>query len=539
MRRRSRLPFLLLVLLALVTNRELPIYLHNHEQVEVVVGLKLQQKDKLEALLADQSNPNSPEFRKFLSASEAAARFSPTPAQYNQVLSYFQGEGLEVTHTTTNRMFVAVKGPRITVAASLESGTGRSSMQEDPSGSGSQPDHRAAVLGTLQGIMGLNDDKQVRSPAGHAVFRVLESGPVGLMPQELATVYNFPSPLNLRKSTQPRFTGKGVAIGIITCFTYHDSQIQTYLRQYGIKRTGTITSIPVGGTTTATSNETTLDIDQSASQAPGADILVYTSPTASLKTLTLVTNQAVSDNQASVLSLCWGLCEPQMDPTQIQAQHNIFMLAAVQGITVLSASGDNGANDCDHKPEKAVDFPSSEPYAVAVGGTALVLNLRNDRVAETAWTGSGGGISTIFERPAWQVGPGVPPGKMRVLSDLALVASPLTPGFALYYDNKWEVAGGTSFSTPVVAGLVAQAIEAVGQRLGHLNPALYRIANSPEYNTVFHDITAGDNNNIGGPGSGYKAGVGWDYPTGWGVLDGAAFVDWLQRDGHKPAGKAR
>jgi hypothetical protein len=174
-------------------------------------------------------------------------------------------------------------------------------------------------------------------------------------------------------------------------------------------------------------------------------------------------------------------------------------------------------------------------------------------VPETVWNedsttigiaAGGGGTSAHFTRPTWQSGvPGISSGAYRLLPDVALQSSIASPGYLLCssdssladptascvgYKNQYTVAGGTSFATPIFAGLIAilnQIEHATGQ--GNVNPVLYSLASNPtSYAAAFHDIISGSNACVSGvtdcssPGeSGYAATPGYDEATGLGSID--------------------
>ncbi|MBZ0189465.1 MAG: S53 family peptidase, partial [Candidatus Obscuribacterales bacterium] len=262
---------------------------------------------------------------------------------------------------------------------------------------------------------------------------------------------------------------------------------------------------------------------------------------------TLTFNKIVTDDKADVMSISWGLCEDFTGSRQMKAEHNIFKQAAAQGIAIFAASGDDGAYDCPMEPELdddgkpktpplAVDYPSSDPYVTAVGGTTL-FDAQGKRSLEWAWHGSGGGNSKQWKRPSWQSGPGVPTGTMRSTSDVSLNADPMT-GYAFYIEGKWIVLGGTSVAAPEWAALWTLIDEAAGKRIGMPDEILYRAGASSEYGNIFYDIITGDNGDYRGPG--YKAGSNWDHPTGWGVPKGQALKDWVvtdQSQSQKPKSK--
>jgi subtilase family serine protease len=91
--------------------------------------------------------------------------------------------------------------------------------------------------------------------------------------------------------------------------------------------------------------------------------------------------------------------------------------------------------------------------------------------------------------------------------------------------------GGTSAAAPLWAGLIALADQYAGRHLGFINPAIYRIAQSPEYHRAFHDITSGNNTVYFPPVTitGYNAGPGWDPVTGWGTPNAANLIPLLTR----------
>src|SRR5438552_1682559 len=125
------------------------------------------------------------------------------------------------------------------------------------------------------------------------------------------------------------------------------------------------------------------------------------------------------------------------------------------GQSWVAASGDYGSRDCDDLP--SVDFPASSPHVVAVGGTTPMCDAATcDHYGyETAWSGSGGGSSKFFARPAFQQGCGLPAGSRRLVPDVALASDPL-PGILFRHAGEWRVTGGTSAAAPQWAGFLAQ-----------------------------------------------------------------------------------
>src|SRR5205823_2297544 len=154
----------------------------------------------------------------------------------------------------------------------------------------------------------------------------------------------------------------------------------------------------------------------------------------------------------------------------------------------------------------SVDYPASDPNVSGVGGTTLSTDANGNYQSETAWSGSGGGVSTSFNTPSWQAGSN---GK-RTVPDVASDADPNT-GYAIFTACGWQVFGGTSCAAPMWAGFTALFDAKSGNKLGNADPALYQAGNG---GTGFHDVTSGSN-------GGFNAGTGYDEVTGLGSYDGA------------------
>jgi kumamolisin len=166
--------------------------------------------------------------------------------------------------------------------------------------------------------------------------------------------------------------------------------------------------------------------------------------------------------------------------------------AANLGITICVASGDNGYKDDGSRI--SVDFPSSSPYALAVGGTTLTAP-NNIYTSETTWNGSGGGISSFFAKPSYQSAITNSLTK-RCSPDVCANADPNT-GYIIYIRNKYYVIGGTSAAAPLWAGFLAYI-----NYTGFLNSRIYSLSSS------LNDIISGSN--------GYSATLNYDLCTGLG-----------------------
>ncbi len=217
-----------------------------------------------------------------------------------------------------------------------------------------------------------------------------------------------------------------------------------------------------------------------------------------------------------------------------------------RGVALITALGGSGPG---YSPSKEVDLVTSDP--------ARSQRQRYDarhrqairpvpRIGETAWgppygdpgsffQASGGGFSHLFARPSYQNGvQGI--GIMRGIPDVAADANSHT-GFPVVTGNGgrgYSLSGhaGTSAAAPIWAGIIALADQYAHRHLGFVNPAIYQIGLSPQYDQAFHDITVGDNTAEFPHETivGYQAGSGWDPVTGWGSPNAEALVPLLARD---------
>ena len=301
------------------------------------------------------------------------------------------------------------------------------------------------------------------------------------------------------------------------------------------------------GTQVGWSLEISIDVEWAHAIAPGAGIVVVLARSGSDVDLLRATAYAVqhrlsgsAGSLGDVIAQSFGEAEQCAPERVIDQLHSVFETAADKGITVLAASGDQGAaqRSCDGSTllrSRAVATPASDPGVTAVGGTSLQANgITGAYGFEAAWNGSGGGFSTLFERPAYQASLHIE-REGRGLPDVAYDADGLTGAIiawsVLAPPNRvgLGVVGGTSIGTPQWAAIAALADQKAGRRLGALNQALYRIGRGPSRSTAFHDVTTG-NNTFGGI-AGFAAKPGWDAVTGLGTPNADILVPLLSRMG--------
>lgn len=333
-------------------------------------------------------------------------------------------------------------------------------------------------------------------------------GPNFLTAPEVGGLYNFP----------PNVDGAGQTVGIImlnagidtTAFGSYCASLGLTPNQIATVLTDGQTNDPSGADT----GELMLDVEMVAAAAQGARIVLYLSPDNGTSWLNNV-HAAVYDSTyaPSVLTMSLAIAEPFMTSDFFAAFETSLHAAALLGTTVLAASGDWGSAGLDNDGLAHVDYPASSQWVLGVGGTVLTASANHAAiVSEVGWDNSGGGVSELTALPSWQAAAGVPPSVNpggfvgRGVPDVAAHAAYFWYWAAGATAGGWL--GGTSASSPLLAGLVARINQLVGYRVGHIHEWLYA---HPE---VFRDLTTGD---IGA----YDGDPGWDAVTGLGVIDGA------------------
>lgn len=483
----------------------------------------------LAALLAAIENPASPHYHHYLTAAQYAATYGPSQSDREQAVAALTALGLSVATTDASANLVQATGS----VARIESAFGvRLYDYRAPDGSryiaaDGVPHLPATLAGVIAGVVGL-DTRPVVQRRATATAKAVGGG--GLDPSALRAAYHV-DPLIAQG-----LDGSGQTIAIAEIDHFRQSDVQFYDSAFALN-TAPVEVVSVAGGSKSDSPEPVLDIEVLHAIAPKAQVLVYESGS-DLRHLTQMFDRIVSDNRAQVVSISLGACELGVDnssaPGFLNALDADFQRADAQGMSVLVSSGDSGAYGCQDN-HLSVSLPASSPYVTAVGGTALFINADGSYGHEAGWegplegSGGGGGVSTLYQRPTWQAGPGVSNAAsdgMREVPDISADADPLT-GYRVYYTGGndcsgsecWTVVGGTSAAAPFWAALIALANQQGKRKLGFLNPALYQLgqAGANGVSSPYHDVTAGGNLY-------YQATPGWDYSTGWGSPDAAALV---------------
>jgi kumamolisin len=392
----------------------------------------------------------------------------------------------------------------------------------------------AELAGAVEAVLGLDNRPQAQphfrvlgsainaAAGGTQGFARAHAGAAGTSytPVQVGQLYQFPQGA----------TAAGQTIGIIELGGgYRAADLTAYFKGLG-QATPTVTAVSVDngkntpGNASGADGEVMLDIEVSASVAPGAKVVVYFAPNTDQGFIDAVTS-AVHDttNNPSVISISWGGPESGWTAQAMTALDSACQSAAALGITITVAAGDNGSGD--GATGNNVDFPASSPHVLACGGTKLIGS-GSSITSEVVWNeqasgegATGGGVSNVFALPSWQANANVPTPSGstggRGVPDVSGDADPVT-GYQVRVDGQSLVIGGTSAVAPLWAGLIALNNQQNGKSAGFIQPLIY----AAKAASAFNDIVSGNN-------GAFSAGPGWDACTGLGSPIGAKLITLL------------
>ncbi|HYK52244.1 MAG TPA: S53 family peptidase [Candidatus Eremiobacteraceae bacterium] len=497
--------------------------------IRVAIVLNYHHDAELEALTQAQADPDSPYFHHFLTSAQFNAYFAPTRAEYGRVLASLQRGGLTVTHTYPNRTVIDAVAPAPVMARyfgtdihAIRTADGRTTWTNVRSGM-----VPAEIGDVVYHVVGLDAAGRMRplyefsrnarrgpgvqsfSPNSEPVF----GADGGYGPLVFQRSYDFPD-LN-------GFDGSGRASGVATDADFLDSDLSSFISYFGITRTGPPTQrvLVDGGPQPGDgpdSVETTLDVEQIVSLAPGTALYVYevTYDEPTNGNFIDIYNQVVTDNKIDALNTSYGYCETAIHKGYPESLNAVAKQGNALGITFHSASGDGGSN-WDGCNGVSVGAPVDIPHNTGVGGTTLSVTSQGQETNEVGWDGSGGGVSVLFAVPSYQKNVPTIISTGRNIPDVSYDADPGS-GASFYYGGCWcGPIGGTSQASPIFGAALAETNQVVGARAGDFDVTLYRkwLRHGYSHNSTlyFRDITVGSI-------PPYSAGPGYDQMTGIGTM---------------------
>ncbi|MBC8755445.1 S53 family peptidase [Kordia sp. YSTF-M3] len=496
--------------------------------LEIKVYVPINEVTERQQGIIDNAIKKHPRDRKYLSNTSHGKIFAPSKNEADAIIEHAKSKNWEVTYDK--------KAREITIKVKSENGIG--SDNTNPSL------HEALKFLNTQGDIHLDskdqENRDTASPedivdptkktgfvktnqekrVGRGTAIPIQEPKHGHSALEIAEVYNF-----------PEGDGAKQTIGIIELGgKFEESDLKTFFAQYDMK----VPKIQVVGepaTTPINDNvEVTADIQVAGVLAPKAKLVIYygTSILNAMKSAL-----ADTKNKLSVISISWAGSELGYSLQEITELNNVFKEAALKGITVIGASGDNGA--LNKLKFANVNVPVNFEHVLGCGGTKL--NIANDEIiSETVWNestpqtqiGSGGGFSQRVSEPRYQKtaiqnyitkypqfepyqragGKGIP--------DVGANAADAS-GYAVFFEGNWVKIGGTSLATPLWAALIARINQNLGYNLGFITEHLYELMDSPAFDQIIEG-----NNNL------YLAASGWNPCTGLGTPNGQKLMEAIE-----------
>jgi subtilase family serine protease len=346
--------------------------------------------------------------------------------------------------------------------------------------------------------------------------------PCGLTPQQVQGAYR------VDKVIAGGIAGSGQTVAVVDAFhaPTMTEDLKIYSHRHGLPKPDLtqINATPLRGHRALKQGwygEETLDLESVHSMAPGAKLLYEGAFNSSGAALLASIVDIVDNHRASIITNSYG---QRGESGNHSAEEAVYTQAIAEGIGIYFSSGDCGDNLdpdglCGGTGTRITDYPASSPNVTSVGGTSLAVGASNNYLFETGWGtglsslahgdwsptppglylyGGGGGTSKAFAEPTYQQGvvpesmSGYWGGENRVVPDIAAVGDPNT-GFLIgetqtFPDGSEHYSefrlGGTSLSSPLMAGMMALANQAAGSDLGFVNPALYDVAGSDGFRDI-------------------------------------------------------
>lgn len=421
-------------------------------RIDGALALKPRNERGLERFISSVTTQGSPDFHRYLTPAQFAARFGPAKSTIDAARTALTRDGLRVSGVSRNGMLVSFSASAGQVERAFHTGLARyllpnGKLGRSTTGAVKLPRSIASKVRMVAGL----DNLVHQSPAGLLrATRAEAAKHVAAEAPRVTSVTGAPNACGAASATASIFGGltdsqianaygafglykagdfgKGQTVAVYELEPFRLSDLKAFDDCYFGSTTGTtmansVTVTPVDGGQPAGggSGEAILDVEDVSALAPQASIHVYEAPNTTFGSLDEY-NQIISQNTAQVVTTSWGLCEAavqQGEPGFQQEENALFQEAAAQGQSVFAAAGDSGSNDCNTfettspvAPVLSVDDPGSQPYVTSVGGTTIndATQPPNEQVWNdgAAWGAGGGGISSSWVMPSWQRAMGGP-----------------------------------------------------------------------------------------------------------------------------------
>jgi pseudomonalisin len=517
------------------------------ERMILVLAPDAARQQALEVLLQSQQDPSSPQYHQWLTPESFGQQFGISDSDLSQISNWLTGHGFQVDEIVAGRRAIVFSGTVGQVETTFHTQMRQYNVNGERHLANASPvSIPAALAEVVRGVSSLHDFR--KTPLHNIVDFTAGSGHY-LSPADFATIYDV-APLY-----SASFDGAGQTLAIVGRTNIAVSDVTSFRSMMGLPAnnpTVVLNGPDPGIISSGEETEALLDVEWSGAVAKKAAVqLVVSASTRTTDGVDLSAQYIVSHNLAPVLSVSFGSCEAQMGPSENAFWNSLWSQAAAQGITAFVSAGDSGAAGCDAPSsskgtQAAVSGLCSTPYNVCVGGTEfndtgnptqfwsstntsadgsalsyIPENVWNESGSVTGgsglWSG-GGGVSSIYAKPAWQAGHGVPNDNRRDVPDVSLSAAG-HDAYLFVQSGSLGAVSGTSASSPSFAGLMVLINQKTNGRQGNANPIFYNLATLQAAGgaAVFHDVTSG-NNSVPGV-TGFTAGPGYDPASGLGSVD--------------------
>jgi subtilase family serine protease len=489
----------------------------------------------VEAAVTAVSTPGSAQYRQFMTPAQYRARFEPTARRVSNVSAWLRSSGMRVTGVERYRRFITARGTvaqaQRAFATQLRLYRHGGSVVRAPASNISVP---RGLSHAVLGVTGLDTAPQLMKPAGltppppgfengrpcsifygqlvakfqadfqtplpkfHGAYR--DFSPCGYVPAQFRAAYGVDA---------SGLSGSDVKVGIVDAYAAStmEKDANTYARRQGDPQfaAGQYDQVVSSSFTHQSlcdpggwAGEETLDVEAVHGMAPSAGVVYYGAKSCENSDILAALAKTVDQNRVSIVTNSYGDVEEAQTTGAIRAQEQVVLQGELQGMTFTFSSGDNG-DEVLNTGLRQADYPASDPWVTAVGGTTTAIGPSGSIDWQTGWGtvkyslsadgkswdpvgflyGSGGGFSALFPRPSYQNGVAGAEGT-RGVPDVAMdgdVTTGMLVGETQAFPNgvrygQYRV-GGTSLSSPLFAGMVALASQNAGGRVGFLNPTIY------------------------------------------------------------------
>jgi hypothetical protein len=551
-----------------------------------------EQEAALQELLGDQQDKGSGRYQRWLTPEQFGAQFGPADADVETVTQWLASQGFSNVIVGVGRTAIEFSGNAGQVRNAFHTQIRRYAVKNEMHfANATDPAIPTALAPVVAGIVSLNDfpirshlhrlgtfQKSRKTGETQPLFTLGCGGGecFGVGPADFAKIYNSQPLL----SGSPKIDGTGQGIAIVGESNINVQDVKDFRTMFGLSANFSASNVIVNGEDPGiadSEDEADLDVQWSGAVAPGARIdFVTSASTETTPGINLSALYIVDHNLDAVMSESFGGCEQAIGTTFNQFFNSLWEQASAEGITVIVSAGDNGSAGCDDFNSAqtathglAVSGFASTPYNVAVGGTdfdqaksiptywnttltstttepipasakSYIPEIPwNDTCAQSGVSGctasnsngieaGSGGVSSLYAKPSWQTGTGVPADGHRDLPDVSLFAGNGFNGsfYIICQSDATQVSncnlssfqvtfqgvGGTSASAPAFAGIMALVNQklATGSnptpRQGNANYYLYALAqqqhtanlscnssSSPVAGCTFNDTTKGNN----------------------------------------------